>query len=372
MSLIFIGIGIYLIVIAVKRIYAKNWSKGISVDLDFSASEVYPGDKVIIMETVANANWLPLPMINVKFGIDKRLVFEAGTENTAVSDKSYKSDVFSLLFFQKVTRKLPFTCTQRGYYYIDDLDIVSTDLFMKNVVSLTSPVKQSITVYPKPLSSELIDIPYNRIMGTLLTKRYTYEDPFEFRSIREYQTYDTMRSINWNASARTGDLKVNVYENTSCQEVCILLNLENEGIWEYEDLKEASISLACSLAYRLTEQGIGVSILSNGVDAVTTQEIHIACGCDEGHRKTIATQLSRIDLKKNMQEFSMLLDKERRQISAGAMLVMVSMCKKNSLQEAYTKLAAECSDSLWILPLLSGMNGDMELYDKNKVIRWEV
>lgn len=372
MSLIFIGIGIYWILVQAKRLYANKWNKGLNVNLELSASEVFPGDGIVITETIVNTKFLPLPMINVKFGIDRSLVFADSLDNTSVSDKSYKCDVFSLLFYQKITRKLPFTCTRRGYYYIDSMDIVSMDLFMKNVVSITHPVELGITVFPKPLSSECIDIPYNRIMGTILSQRYTYEDPFEFRSIREYQTYDTMRSINWNASARTGDLKVNVYEHTSCQEVCILLNLEDEGIWEYEELKEKSISMACSLAYRLTRQGVGVSIISNGVDTVTGQEIKIACGSDEGHRKTVVTQLARIDLKKKMREFAVVLAENHKEILAGVMPVMVSPCKKKNLQQTYGEITSACSDSMWILPVLSGMNGDMELYDVGKVIRWEV
>lgn len=372
MSLIFIGIGIYVVLFLVKRIYAKNWNKGITTELEFSVEEAYPGEQAFITETVTNHNWLPLPMINVKFAIDRSLVFEDSIENTSVSDQCYKCDVFSMLFFQKITRKLPFTCTKRGYYNIKELDVVSTDLFMKNVVSVTYPVQRSLTVFPKPLSSEQIDIPYNRIMGTILTRRYTYEDPFEFRSIREYQTYDTMRSINWNASAKTGDLKVNQYENTSCQEVYLLLNLEDEGIWEYEEIKEKSISLVCSLAFRLTQQGVGVGIISNGLDIVTEKELYIESGSDEGHRKTIVTQLSRINLKKKMRDFAQLLEEKQSQIQDGSLLVMVSACKKDKLQEVYGRLAADSSDSLWILPMLPGMNGCMERYDKNKVIRWEV
>lgn len=372
MSLIFIGIGIYLILLSAKRIYAKSWSKGISVQLGLSTTEAYPGDRVMITETVMNDNWLPLPMIHVKFAIDRSLVFDNHIENTSVSDQCYKCDVFAMLFYQKITRTLPVTCTKRGYFYIDELDVVSTDLFMKNVVSITRPVKQSLMVYPKQLSSEQIEIPYQRIMGTMVMQRYAYEDPFEFRAIREYQTYDTMRSINWNASAKTGDLKVNVYENTACQEVCLLLNLENEGIWEYEELKEISISLVCSLACRLMKQGIRVSIISNGVDTVTNQSVHIESGSDESHRKTVMTQMSRIDLGKSVQEFTTLLEESYRQIAKGAMLVMVSTCKKESLQKSYTRIAAETSDSLWILPMLSGMDGNMDYYDMSKVIRWEV
>ena len=361
-----------MILYAVKRIYAENWNKGIAASLEFSAKEVYPGEQIVITETIANHSWLPLPMINVKFAIDRNLVFGAGMDNASVSDKSYKCDVFSLLFFQKITRRLPFTCTKRGYYYVEEMDVVSTDLFMKNVVSVSYPVNQSITVFPEPISSEQVDIPYNCIMGTILTRRYTYEDPFEFRSIREYQTYDTMRSINWTASARTGDLKVNVYEHTASQEVCILLNLESEGIWEYEVLKEKSISMACSLAFRLTKQGVGVSIISNGVDTVTGQEMHIACGSDEGHRRTIVTNLSRIDLKKDMKEFASLLEENKKQLLQGAMLVMISACKKEQLQKRYQELAVGGVDSFWVLPHLAGMDCNVEYYNKGNIIRWEV
>jgi len=372
MKLIFIGLGIYFILWVVKRIYAENWSKGIDVELEFSATECYPGDNIEITETIANHSYLPLPMLNIKFAIDRKMVFEDGTENTNISDKSYKCDVFSLLFFQRIRRKLHCTCTGRGYFYMEELDMVSTDLFMKNVVSVTRPVQQSITVFPAPLSREQIAIPYNRIMGSILTREYTYEDPFEFRSIREYQTYDTMSSINWNASARTGELKVNVYENTSCQEICILLNLENEGIWEYEELKEKSISLACSLAFQLMENGVGVSMFSNGVDSITEEVLQIQSGSDENHRQTIVKGLSRIDLTKPMQEFEVLLEEKRNQVPKGAMPVLISLCKKEKLQRAYGRFAEECADFLWIVPLLPGMDCKLEFYDSEKLIRWEV
>ena len=249
MSLIIIGIGIYIILLMVKRIYAKNWDKGLSVDITFSDSKVYPGSEIMLTETIVNSNWLPLPMINVKFAVDRELQFTSDVDNMTVSDKSYKCDVFSLLFYQKITRMLPFTCSKRGYYRIEDLDVVSTDLFMKNVVSVTIPVNQDLLVYPEPLDSEMLDIPYQRIMGTILTKRYTWEDPFEFKGIREYQSYDTMKHINWKASAKTGHLKVNTFENTSAQEVSIWLNVEDEGIWVYEDLKEKVINAVIPKKY---------------------------------------------------------------------------------------------------------------------------
>lgn len=371
MSLVLIGIGIYLILLAVKHIYAKNWDKGLYAELALSQTAVYPGSEIVLTETIINRSWLPLPLINVKFAIDKELQFAGNTDNMAVSDKSYKCDVFSLLFYQKITRKLPFTCTKRGYYQIEELDVVSTDLFMENVISVTMPVKKHLLVYPEPLASENVEIPYRRILGSILSKRYTQEDPFEFRGIREYQSFDTMKSINWKASAKTGRLKVNTFENTSAQEVCILLNVEDEGIWVYEDLKEKSISLACSLSCRLIEQGIVVSLLSNGADKVHGEVLFVESGCDDSHRASIVEGLSRIDLKKEAANFEELLEKEASRMAKGSMLVLISTSRRSALQKSFVALQEEFADSLWILPLLPGMSGDLEGFDERKVVRLE-
>lgn len=372
MSLIIIGIGIYMVLLAVKHIYAKNWAKGLAVDISLSESKVYPGSEVVLTETIVNCKWLPLPMIHVKFAIDRELRFAGDVDNMTVSDKNYKCDVFSLLFYQKITRKLPFTCLKRGYYHIGDVDVVSTDLFMKNVVSVTIPVNQDLVVYPEVFDSEMVDIPYRRIMGTILTKRYTWEDPFEFRGIREYQSYDTMKYINWKASAKTGQLKVNTFENTSAQEVSIWLNVEDEGIWVYDDLKEKSISLACSLSCRLLEQGIAVSMISNGEDRICGETLFVESGCDGGHRDTIVNGLARIDLRKKTKNFEKLFEEVHLRISPKAMLVMISFSKRRVLQERFCKLQETFGDSLWVLPYLSGMDSELELIDEAKVIRLEL
>lgn len=372
MDLIFIGIGMALLLYIIKKIYTKNWSKGISVEIKLSESEVYPGEEVLITEIITNNKWLPLPMIKVKFAIDKSLESSDVDMDINVSDKCYKSEVFSILFYQKITRRLPFKCTKRGYYPIDSVDVVSTDLFMDSVLATVFPMHQWITVYPEPINSEDVDIPYNRIMGAILAKRYTYEDPFEFLGIREYQTYDTMKSINWNASARSGELKVNIHDYTASQEVCILLNLEDEGIWEYEVLKEKSISMACSLSYRLTLQGIGVGIISNGADKITGDRLYIASGSDEGHRKTIITGLSRIDLKKGMKEFADLMEEQRRQMDKASMIVMISTCKKNKLQEEYKRFVSGFAGDVWICPVHPEMNCEFKKVDSNSIIKWEV
>jgi uncharacterized protein (DUF58 family) len=68
------------------------------------------------------------------------------------------------------------------------------------------------------------------VNGVMQTKRQFLEDPFEYRGMREYQPYDDMKSINWKATAKTGDFKVNLHDFTTVRSVRIFLNLEDTGI----------------------------------------------------------------------------------------------------------------------------------------------
>ena len=372
MSLILMSIAVLLVMYIIRKIYIKNWSHGIEADIEVSKNTTFPGDELILTETVVNRKWLPLPMVTVKFEVDRSFVFGNEVVNTNVSDYSYKSDVFSLLFYQKITRNIPLVCTRRGYYKINRLDIVSTDVMMDKTLTTYFDIDKAVTVYPAEVLSDDIDIPYRRIMGTVLTRQYTYEDPFEFLGIRQYQTYDSLKDVNWTASAKTGELKVNVHAYTASQQVCILLNLENDGVWSYEDLKEKAISMACSLACRLTRQAVSVSLLSNGCDILTGNELVIEAGCDDGHRSSIMTALARIDLKKQSRDFEAVIEEHVRELGNDMIYCMISTSRRIPLQKYFVELAGGASDSMWIYPCHKSFERNFDYLGGTDVVCWEV
>ena len=372
MSLILMGISVCLILFIIKKIYVNNWHKSISAGIDISKTAAFTGEELILTETIVNRKWLPLPMIQVKFEIDRSFVFGDEVQNTNVSDHCYKCDVFSLLFYQKITRRLPFTCTRRGYYTIDSMNVVSTDVMMDTTLARVIEVDKSITVYPEELKEEAVDIPYRRLMGSVLTRQYAYEDPFEFRGIREYQTYDSMKDVNWTASARTGELKVNIHGYTASRHVALLLNLENDGIWEYEQLKEKAISMTLSLACRLMEQGVLISVLSNGRDKLSGREVMIQSGCNESHKSNIMTQLASIDLKKQPVDFEKVIEQHKSELGDGTLYCMISTSRREKLQTCYNDMAAGSEGSVWIYPLYTGFDRNFDYMDKAEVIYWEV
>ena len=372
MSLILMSIAVLFVIYIIRKIYIKNWSHGIEADIEVSKNTTFPGDELILTETVVNRKWLPLPMVTVKFEVDRSFVFGNEVVNTNVSDYSYKSDVFSLLFYQKITRNIPLVCTRRGYYKINRLDIVSTDVMMDKTLTTYFDIDKAVTVYPAEVLSDDIDIPYRRIMGTVLTRQYTYEDPFEFLGIRQYQTYDSLKDVNWTASAKTGELKVNVHAHTASQQVCILLNLENDGVWNYEDLKEKAISMACSLACRLTRQAVSVSLLSNGRDILTGNELVIEAGCDDGHRSSIMTALARIDLKKQSRDFEAVIEEHVKELGNDMIYCMISTSGRIPLQKYFVELTGGASDSMWIYPCHKSFERNFDYLGGMDVVCWEV
>ena len=110
------------------------------------------------------------------------------------------------------------------------------------------------------------------------------EDKFVFAGIRDYQSYDSIRDVNWNACARTGKLMVNQYNETVSRNVCILLNLESEGVLMQEDVIEQAISIAAGLAQLLIGKGINVHFIcyhKSRVEAYTelTDNVYIILFC---------------------------------------------------------------------------------------------
>ena len=147
------GLAVYLLL---ENIYRKMWNKGLEVNIDFSRKHVSAGETA----ELTNRKWLPLSYINVKFQIDKSLIFDDGTQNSFVSDKTYRNDIFSLLMYQKATRTLSVLCTKRGIYTISDMQVVSTGMFMKDVLVMVTPSNAQIVVYPKKLDTGSIQEAY--------------------------------------------------------------------------------------------------------------------------------------------------------------------------------------------------------------------
>lgn len=388
-------IGAGLVYKAVEWLYARYWNDGLSVEIRFSSDHAVKGDEIELIETVANRKYLPLPYIYVKFQTDKSLRFQGKDGSLAISDKAYRNDVFSLLKYQQAVRRIPLRCTKRGIYRIEDVQLVSTGAFMGDVLAASQKQDTVITVYPQTADTNRLSVPFRQMMGTIERNKYLYEDHFMFRGIREYQSYDSMNQVNWLATARSGQLMVNQYNESICQQVCILLNVEPEGMIPKEKLSEESISIAAGLAQMFIEQGIQVSLLSNARNGETEEEAVVYGASGLAHLNNINTVLAGIDLSLSVRQFRDILNEMQNGVygedyravqgSTNMTYIMISQNRRENLKESYRQLTGSLAGSMtgyagngtgtWIVPYFidekeevfpAGMTADMDF------TAWEV
>ena len=107
-------------------------------------------------------------------------------------------------------------------------------------------------------------------------------------------------------------------------------------------------------------------------DKISEEEIVLASGSDESHRQNIMTSLARIDLKKKIDDFTQIIEKNNNSIDEGAVLMMISTCKRESLQKCFEKLAQEHKGSLWLFPFHTGMDSSFEYVQSAEIIQWEL
>ena len=353
-------------------LYRRFWNRGLSVLIRFQDKPVLEGETAVLTEVIENRKILPLSYLNVKFKISRNLIFE-NMENTSTSDWNYKNDIFSVLFHQRITRVLSFHCERRGFYTVDQADLISSNLLMTGTLVNTLPQNTHFYVYPRYIDISALDVPYRKMIGSQTSRRFLYEDPFEFRGLRDYVRTDPMNSINWKASARTGKLTVNVHDSTTSQEAIVFLNLEDETVWKYEQLHETAIRIASALCYRLLKDSIPTRILCNGEDVITGQPSVLPVGNGLRQVNAINEILARIDLSRPVVPcIGQVRALSAEKIASNPLFIMISNCMRDDLQDAFTSLVAANGSGLWIAPL----HRDMELHvaetDSMEVVRSEV
>lgn len=372
MKLILMAFAAFLLYLLQSSLYHRFWTKGLSADVSFQETPAVCKEEAYLLETVTNAKFLPLSILRVKFRIGKELQFLTG-ENSAVSDYTYRNDVFSVFPYQRIRRTLRFRCEKRGYYELKSLDLVSHDLFFSGHMIETRPLNSHLYVYPAPADLTRLNIPFQKMMGTCLARNQLVTDPFEFRGIREYQTYDSMRSVNWKATARTGELKVNVHEATASQSILLFLNMDSDHPWASEALREEAISICASLVSAFVSEGIPAGLVSNGTDVSVGEPLYVQAGAGSGHITRCMEALSRLRYDSPMVPFEELLEGRRwKEAREDSIYVMISSSRRPKLQTVYQELCRHSPGSIWILPLRPEEDGELSLCPAALPMKWEV
>lgn len=244
------------------QIFYRLGQKRLSYTRSFSETSCYQGDRIEMVEQIANRKALPLPWLRIESMLHAGMQFQAQT-NLDISNglfvQNHKS-FFSLLPYTQVTRRHQVTCTQRGVYRIHAVSLTCGDIFGFFNSSRRLQFDSELVVYPAPLAAEDLSIPSQSWQGDITVRRWIAPDPFMIAGAREYRSGDSLKDVNWKATARAGALQVHQHDYTADQRLLMLINIEDhERMWgTVQEMArvELAIRYAAGLAQYALAQGI--------------------------------------------------------------------------------------------------------------------
>lgn len=360
---------VYVFYILQGEIYAKRCFKNVQVNAKFNLSGIFQGEKAELIETFINRKFLPLWWLGIKFQVSRYLVFDEEKNDNEGND-NFRKDLFSILPYEKITKKFSVTGTKRGFYRIENLELTSGDLFGKYKIINNYLCSAKLYVYPRIIHSDILDIHFMKMNGDILTRRHLVEDPFQLRGIREYHPYDSLKSINWNATAKTGELKVNQYDFTASQQVVILMNIERYNAWDPEALVEECISLAASTTMNFIKLGMKVELITNGCDIITGEELRVSSGGGVQHNIEIYECLSRLDISKVSEPIDQIFEGETIKAKGDTVYILISHYFGEKLVNQVRSAQHRGLDVKWILPTNRNTRVNFEL--DSGLFLWEV
>lgn len=370
MAIIIIPIAVLLLIVTERILYRKYWDAGLDARLQFADRPAVEGEKSTLTEVITNGKALPVPILEVSFALDRGLRIE-NSGNQTVTDQTNATDVFSVHGHEKITRTLQLDCLHRGFYVINRTSLVAHDFLTSGTGYRNLEQQTHLYVYPGDFPAERLELPLEKIMGEISTRRFLYEDIFLRRGVRDYVDTDPQSRVNWKATARTGNLKVNLFDHSAGQSVRILLNLDDPTIWYSEEVLECSIRLAASLSRELIAGQIPVSLVTNGTGSGKSSEtgsgegsipagMSLGEGASAGHLRQINELLARIDLSRKRSPFAEFLREEITREAEGAghageTAVLISSSRHTDVAETAGNLAAARGGLLWLAPLTKDM-----------------
>lgn len=344
-----------IILAVVSVIYNKNALKHVSYSRNFSRNTVFEGEQIEMVERIVNNKLLPLPWLRLESIMTRSLLF-AREQNLGISRGDIFQNhvsMFSMRSYRQIVRRHQVTCTQRGYYKLNSATLTTGDPLGRSSVMRQIPLSLELVVYPRIIALEELPLPNHSWLGDLAVRRWIVEDPFLTSGVRGYRSGDSLRSINWKATARTGDLQVHKRDYTADHRLVICLNIAtSEEMWRtVQDAVriEQGIRYAATVAHYALERGIPTGFICNGWVAdlkkgpVRLEQMGMSSGLDD-----LLGIMAKLELEITV-SMSALLDQEALTNVSNNDYLIISCYKGEALQQSVQALSEQGNGIEWMM-----------------------
>lgn len=307
-------------------------------------SRAFPGEEINLNYRLTNRKLIPLPRIEMRDQLPELLSpQELDLPPGSAARANAYTHATHLGWYERATWAIDLPCPQRGYYRLGPARLQSGDGFGIFSSQRDEVHIDGIVVYPRTVPLTELGLPAARPFGDVRGRERIFEDPMRFAGLREYQPGDSLRRIDWKATARSGVMQSRVYEPSSTHHFIVALNVDTlEHSWQgfLPEVFENTISAAASVARWAYEDRQAVGLVANGSLPEADRPIVIPPGRSPEQLSRVLEALGGI-APMTLQSLGELLDRESHRLPLGSTLAVVTALMTEELAASLRRLRDE-------------------------------
>ena len=252
LTLVYLLLGVFIF----GRVWSSRAMRGLTASRVFP-NRIFYGETISVRLNISNGSFLPLVWLQLHESMPIPL-----------SVDGFLQRVISLPARKNVRYEYLLEGRRRGIYFVGPLSIHTGDPFGLTKTLSSSVPKDRLIVYPKIIPLTRVGLPSRSPFGTLRHTQPIFEDPSRVFGKRDYIAGDSLRRVDWKASANAGRMQVKLFEPSIALETTVVLNLNSAeyGMRTRIDTSELAVVVAASLANWITSIRQSVGFITNGLD----------------------------------------------------------------------------------------------------------
>ncbi len=295
--LFLVGGIILLMVLAITDIWARYCLQDVTYQRHLSEQRVLFGEEIVLAISIENTKLLPLPWLELEETFPLTLTIKGHQPQRRLYNNLVTLEcLFSLRWYDRVTRRYTIQGHKRGIHKIGPATLYSGDIFgfLRRAAQVSH--LDYILVYPLVVPLSSFHLPTRHPFGDHRAPRRVLEDPMRVIGMRDYAYSDSLRRVDWKATARTMQLQSKIYEATTTYTLSIFLNAATHLDTHYgvhPGLLELSICAAASVSDWAFDQGYAVGLYANTIMHIPDEEVHAGMLEEQNIQAVVTEQLKR-------------------------------------------------------------------------------
>ena len=275
-------------------LWARGAWSGVSVAVGFEPARAFLGEEVQLRVEIRNAKRLPLPIVRVVARFPPGLLPEPAPEPTALRGHRRR---LSIAGWADVTLRLPVVTTERGEYWLEQLDVELSDPFDLTPVRRRFLPERPLLVMPEPRVAIPLRLRRRLPFGRPAPAARLFEDREHIAGVREYEPGDPMHHVHWRLTGHAGRLVTKRYEPTRSAEVLFAIDVANgEPFWYAVDaeMAEETIGWTSFLARQAMGAGWRTGLVANTHLRRGRGPLRVRASSSPGHEAALFAALARM------------------------------------------------------------------------------